>query len=230
MEENSSVNEMNQLLEQTRDSGNKEAAPIAQSIAESIGISAESFAGREKDALPSLVGVAAYYKLSQREREAVLRYTAETFGMDSKFFARIQQTAIMQVVQPDWFKTNLSNDELKRNAILWGQIRIVVNLISGVGGSAVITDKVIGGENTMKRDWRSIMEKLKSNGTFTPRQLRIIGMSYVGAFLGLAAAIANGEANAMVTEVELRIDRGQMKWEDYRKIQKEIKNVMWAFE
>lgn len=230
MNENSSVNEINQLLEKTRDTGNRDAAPIAKSIAKSIGISPDIFSGHENDALPSLIGVAAYYKLSQREREAVLRYTGETFGMDSEFFARIQQTAIMQLVQPDWFKTNLSNEELKRNAILWGQIRIVVNIMSGVGGSAFVADKAIGGENTMKRDWRSIMEKLKHSGTFTPRQLRILGMSYVGAFLGLAAAIANGEANAMMTEVELRIDRGQMKWEDYREIQKEIKNVMWAFE
>ena len=82
----------------------------------------------------------------------------------------------------------------------------------------------------MNRDWRGITEKLKSSGQFTPRQLRIVGMSYVGAFLAIASAIANGEASAMMSEIELRIDRGQMEWKDYREVQEQIKNALWVFQ
>lgn len=225
------ASEMNQFLEKTRDSGNSEAKPIADSIASSIGFPKDSFSGREKDALPALIGLAVYSKLPQREREAVLRYAHETFGAESWFFARAQNHAIHQVVQPKWYKTNLSNAELKENAILWGQIRIVVNVIAGTTGAGTyVHGKVVGGENVMKRDWRAITEKLKSSGQFTQRQLRIVGMSYVGAFLAIAAAIANGEASAMMSEVELRIDRGQMEWKDYREVQEQIKNVMWVFQ
>jgi hypothetical protein len=222
-----SVKELNKLLDDTKTAGDAEAQRAARSLARSVDISPGTFAGRERDALPSLTGVAAYYKLSQRAREGVLRYTAETFGMGHPFFHAVQGVAAAQLVQPAWFKTNLSNKELLENAVTWGIVRKVVNLIALGAGSTYAVDRVAGGgissgENVMKRDWKAIKDKMISGGQLTARQGRILGMGLAGIFAAAVLAIANAEADAMIEEIHERIERGQLTWDDKREVEKKI--------
>lgn len=231
--------ELDEFLANTEKMGNAELVEAAISLADSLDITHGSFAGRERDAMQSLIGVATYYKLNQRERDAVLNYTSNTFEKNvnpdlnkPKFAAEVRVSASHQLVQPAWFKTSLSNGDLKENAIFWGIIRVVVNLLTkGVpeySGYAYGAGKILGRDTKVMKRTDEIIEQIYNKTKGLKSAGKIGSFSPPALFVSTGILIATSQYGAMMKEVELRIDRGQMTSADRREIQEEIKKKTYG--
>ncbi|MGI2032494.1 hypothetical protein ACRQ1B_08900 [Rhizobium panacihumi] len=226
--------ELDKFLVETQDLGNAELLEAAISLASSLGISHDSFKGRERDALQSLVGVATYYRLGDRERQAVLQYTHNTFFLNANdklnrpaFVLEVRTQISHMMVQPAWYQTSVSNKDLKENAILWGVIRVIANILTkGVPAGAGAT--ATAGKILMPKRTDEIVKKIYNQTKDLRNAGRIGSFSPPGIFLTVGIMVATSQYGAMMKEVELRIDRGQMTSKDRRDIQESIKDKTYG--
>ncbi|MCE6074087.1 hypothetical protein [Agrobacterium vitis] len=227
----SASEELDSFLAQTQNMGNDELKEAAISLATTLGIDEDTFSGRERDAIQTLVGLGAYYQLGQREREAVFAYTHSNFEANPisdlnrpEFMQKFRTTAALQLVQPAWFKTNVSNTDLKENAIFWGIIKVIVNIMTAAPGSAYGAGKAVAPNSEAIKRTDALIKKIFDQTKDLRNVGKIGSFSAPGLFLSLCVTIAVGRYSEMMKEVELRIDRKQMTSADRRDIQKEIKD------
>jgi hypothetical protein len=103
---------------------------LAQSLAQSFDIPAESYSGRVNDAIVAMTLLNVYRSLDQRGRDDVLATIRDDMHFGSTnfiFWDKCRIAAVMMIANPYWVPGSLSASELQSEIRVWRDVSYVLN-------------------------------------------------------------------------------------------------------
>ena len=170
------------------------ASDQAELLAQGLGISPGSYAGREADAIVAMTLVAGYRRMAPSDQEQLL-YRVDGMGLGPAFTAQCRGALALTIVNPLWVPGSLTNGEVEDEISLWRSVSKVLAALgfaSGIGTAA-------GGKA------RSIFNSVTSGkpvlrGAFTPKNI-------AGTSAGLMGYAAQSIAQQSIADLSAEATR-----------------------